>query len=265
MEKFKLNINSDIPTMHVAGSLMWAAMQMDDVALVSPKDADLVLNVDSIHNCGLVRGRKTAYWEIDDYLHLGRNKDYYKVDYLYVTSKNVLPFYPTYAQWLPQAMEPLFHKKWDIFPETYDLVFIGATSGNDAYNFRKEVLERLDNEFNMLWTTCQPQDYAKKLSQGKVLVNVMPVTDNEPFINVRFLESMGIGCLLNNYHSALDDLAVEGRDYLGFKDIDEAINKIKYILSHEEARQRMINSARENVVKNHTWVHRLEEIIKGVN
>lgn len=261
MEKFKLNIASDIPTMHVPGNLIWAALQMDDVALVSANDADLVLNVDSIHNVGLTRGRKTAYYEIDDYLHLGRDKQYYDVDQVYITSKNLLPLYPEGTKWLPQAMEPLFHHKWDIFPESFDLVFIGATDSNKAYSYRKDILTKLSENFNLLWTTCQPQDYAKYLSQGKILVNVMPVTDGEPYVNVRFFESMGIGCLLQNYHPALDDFAVEGRDYIGFKTIDEAVEKVRYMLTHEEARIRMINNAHQNVTENHTWVQRLRQII----
>lgn len=266
MEKFKLNINADIPTLHVAGNLIWAAMQMDDVALVSAGEADLVLNVDSIHNVGLVRGRKTAYYEIDDYLHLARNKEYYDVDLLYIISKNLLPIYPN-ARWLPPAMEPLFHHKWDVFPESYDIAFIGSLGGNEAYNYRKQVVDNLNEKFKMLVTTCQPQDYAKKLSQGKLLFNVLPVTDREPYINVRFVESMGIGCLLQNYHPVLNDLAIEGKHYIGFTSIEEAEEKARFYLTHDDARIKMANLARQHVLENHTWFHRLRQIIsdaKGV-
>ena len=81
MEKFKLGINSDRIDLHVAGSLIVAALQMENVELI-PKprwnETDLLLNIDSIHNTQLYRGKKlTGYWEIDDNLHQGKNDEYY--------------------------------------------------------------------------------------------------------------------------------------------------------------------------------------------
>ena len=154
----KIAIHSDRPDLHNSGSLIIAAMQMPDIEIVSPARAELVINVDSIHNVGLKRGPITAYYEVDDYLHLAKNKEFYDVDLLYITTKSLLPIYPEGARWLPPAMEPTIHLNWPIFEQTYDLVFIGALDGNDAYLFRKEVINALNEKFNMLVTTCQPQD-----------------------------------------------------------------------------------------------------------
>ena len=266
MEKFKLGINSDRIDLHVAGSLIVAALQMENIELI-PKprwnETDLLLNIDSIHNTQLFRGKKlTAYWEIDDNLHQGKNEQYYNVDLLYICSKQRLFQYPKYARYLPVAMEPTIHYRWETIPMDYDIAFLGNLSGNQVYSFRKQVIEAFKERYNCLFGTCQPQDYAKMLSQGKLLFNILPQLENDiPLVNARFMESMGIGCLLNNYNPVLDDFAQEGRDYVGFTTIGEAMNKVDYLLANDEARQIIANNARANVLAHHTWEIRLTQII----
>lgn len=262
---FKLGINADRLDLHVAGSLVIAALHMEGVQLVSKpyfKEADLVLNIDSIHNVGLARGKKTAYWEIDDHCHLGRNTDYYDVDYLYINSKDRLDLYPPKTMWLPQAMEPTIHYTWP-FPKIYEMVFIGSDSGNEIYNYRKEVLDTLEQNFNMYRGKCQPQDYPKELSKGELIINVMPRSEGKPFNNVRFFESMAIGCLLQDYSPELDELAIKNKHYIAFESIDEAVEKGKWYLKSLYHMERIRTEGRIHVLTNHTWEKRLQTIIKN--
>src|SRR3990167_3626419 len=182
MEKFKLGINSDRIDLHVAGSLIVAALQMENVELI-PKprwnETDLLLNIDSIHNTQLYRGKKlTGYWEIDDNLHQGKNDEYYDVDLLYICSKQRLFQYPKYTRYLPVAMEPTIHYRWDNISVDHDIVFMGNLASNQVYSFREQVTTALGERYNCLFGTCQPQDYAKMLSQGKLLLNVLPQLNN---------------------------------------------------------------------------------------
>jgi len=259
----KISIHSDRLDLHVAGSLYVAAMQTEH-ELVKPEKADLVINVDSIHNTGLKRGKKTVYWELDDNLHRGQNKQFYDVDQLYIVSKSRLDLYPEGTKVLPVAAEPTIHYKWP-FDEIYDIVFIGSEN-HAQYTYRKEVLDNLQYHFHMLRGTCEPQNYPKELSKGKILLNVFPkVMGDEPLIVTRFFESMAIGCLLQDYHLSLDEFAVEGRDYIGFYDVQDAIEKARYLLNNPQERIRIANNGRANILKHHTWKHRLEQIIEGVS
>ena len=74
---FKLGINSDRLDLHSPGYLITAALHTTDVELIpQPRwsEADLLLNIDSIHNKGLFKdGKKNAYWEIDDTTHQAKN------------------------------------------------------------------------------------------------------------------------------------------------------------------------------------------------
>ncbi len=257
-----INFHSDRIDMHIAASLYVAATQIPGVHIVPAEEADLVINVDSIHNSGLVRGKKTAYYESDDNLHQGRNLQYYNVDLLYIISKANLPLYPVGTRWLPVAMEPTIHYHWS-FGETHDIVFIGQMDNNECYTYRKRVVETLKPKFDMLTGTCQPQDYPKFLSQAKIRLNIMPrIGDNPPLIITRFYESMGIGFTMNDYHPTIDDLATEGVHYVGFNTPEEAVEKAKYYLSHDNKREEIGQAGKILVLNEHTWKHRLISILE---
>lgn len=255
-----ISIHSDRKDMHVAASLYVAATQIEGLHIVPPDEADLVINVDSIHNTGLVRGKKTAYYELDDNLHQGRNTQYYDVDLLYIVSKANLHLYPHGTRWLPAAMEPTIHYHWS-FVESHDFVFIGQYN-NPSYEFRKQIVEALSKKFDGILTHCQPQDYPKFLSQAKVRLNVNPRTGDEPpLIITRFYESMGIGFTMNDYHATLDDIATEGKHYVGFSTPEDAIEKMQFYLDNEEKRNEIGIEGKRFVLREHTWKHRLMTIL----
>lgn len=250
--------------MHVAASLYVAAMQTEGISLVNAKEADVVINIDSIHNSGMVRGKKTVYWELDDNMHQGRNSEYYDVDLLYIVTKDRLKQYPAHAKWLPVAMEPTIHYPWG-FAKEYDLVFIGSEDPIPEYLYRREVLNTLTMSFVLKRGTCQPQNYPKELSRGKLLVNVMPQKkDQTPLINTRIYESMGIGCLLNDYHPSLDDLFIRDRHYIAYESAQDAVDKARFYLDHQYRRDQVEREGRMHVLNNHTWKHRLFTIMKDI-
>ncbi len=259
-----IHIHSDRADLHVAASLYLAAMQTAGIALTPPDGADIIINIDSIHNTGLLRGKKTIYWELDDNLHQGKNTELYDVDLLYIVSKANLPLYPPKTHWLPVAMEPTIHYDWG-FPKPWDVVFVGKNSGNSCYEYRKKVLDFLNGNVGLLETTCQPQDYPKVLSQGKLLLNVNPQEyGRPPLIITRFFESMGIGCCLQDYHESLDDFAVRNRHYIGFDSPQEAFENVLYYKDHEDERNTIVKNARLHVLSYHTWKHRLLQILHDV-
>ena len=256
-----IHIHSDRPDMHVAASLYVASRQIPGLHLTPADEADLVVNVDSIHNSGMIRGKKTAYYELDDNLHQGRNAQYYDVDLLYIVSKENLSLYPPNTKWLPVAMEPTIHYHWP-FQESHDFVFIGQYN-NPSYEFRKVVIEELSRKFNGILSPCQPQDYPKFLSQAKIRLNVNPCFEGKPpLIITRFYESMGVGFTMNDYHLSLDDLAKEGEHYVGFSTVDDAIEKMDFYLRNEESRKRIGDAGKNLVLSKHTWAHRLRQILE---
>lgn len=258
----KVYIHSDRPDMHVAASLYIAARNLVD--LVPKEHADVVINVDSIHNTGLARGKKTVYWELDDNLHQGKNEQFYDVDRLYIVSRENKHLYPPQTRVLPVAAEPTIHYDWG-FPKEYDIVFIAELDNNPSYDYRRDVWSKVRPFFNVREGKCEPQNYPKELSKGKMLFNVNPVLGmNPPLIITRFFESMAIGCLLQDWHPTLDEFAKKGLHYEGFMGSDNAIDKAKYLLERPILRQEIARQARQLILDKHTWTHRLKKILEDL-
>lgn len=255
-------IHADRLDMHVAGSLYIAATQIAGLHITPPSEAEVVINIDSIHNVGLLRGKRTIYWEIDDNLHKGKNQEYYDVDKLFTVSPSRLSYYPKGTTALPVAAEPTIHYDWG-FDKQYDIVFIAELSSDPSYSLRKQIWGDISSRFNVRDGKCEPQNYPKELSKGKLLFNVNPQVDKEPpLIITRFFESMAIGCLLQNYHETLDEYATRNEHYIPFTTSEDAIERIKFYLTRPELIDRIKNNARRNILERHTWVHRLKTLLK---
>lgn len=260
-----IHFNSDRLDMHVAASMYIAAMQIPGIHITGIEDADAIINIDSIHTVGLKRGKITVYYELDDVQMKGKNTQWYDVDLLYNVSPHMVKYYPPKTKSLPVAMEPTIHYRWPEFAQVYDLVFMGQEREIPEYAYRRQVIPELAKEFRMLRGQCQPQDYCKMLSQAKLKVNVMPQIDGEPLIITRFYESMGVGCLLNDYHEEMDEIAKEGEHYVGFFSLAEAIAKARFYLQRDDLREKIANQAREHVLAHHTWAHRLKTILQDID
>lgn len=259
-----IHLNSDYLHLHTAAFLYMGAMQIPGLHITSLEDADAVINIDSIQKVGLKRGKVTVYYEHDDILHRGKNKQWYDVDLLYITSPHALHHYPPGTKNLLAAMEPSLHFHWDELPDIYELGFIGQERDIPEYSYRRQVIPLLAGNFNMLRGQCQPQDYYKYLSQALMSVNVMPCLEGLPLINMRFYESIGVGCLLNDYHPALDEVAIEGFHYVGFESPEEAIAKARFYVSREDLRLQIAKQGREHMLAHHTWRHRMVQICQDV-
>jgi spore maturation protein CgeB len=63
----------------------------------------------------------------------------------------------------------------------------------------------------------------------------------------------------------LDHLGfIEDQHYLGFESIEEAVSKVKWALSHEDAAKAIALSAHNLVHEQHTYEKRVDEIISRI-
>lgn len=259
----KIHIHSDRKDMHVAASLYIAAGQIAGVHITPPNEADIVINVDSIHNKGLLRGKKTVYWELDDNLHQGKNEKFYDVDLLYIVSRARKHLYPPKTRVLPVAAEPTIHYDWG-FEKEYDVVFIAELENNPSYQLRKQIWDEIKDRFHVRDGKCEPQNYPKELSKGKLLFNVNPqIGEEPPLVITRFFESMAMGCLMQNYSPELDEFAEAGIHYIPFFNGLDAVEQIGFHL-RAPTRDKIAKASRQLILDKHTWAHRLKRIIDDV-
>jgi len=223
------------------------------------EDGDIVFNIDSIHNKGIRIGKRlTIYWEIEDYRLLTSNKEFYeKADILYIGHKKYLPYYPAGTKVMYLACNPDYHKavKTD---KLFDVVFVGGLEYLITYLDRITILHDLQLKgTNMAILYGKKDEYVKLNSMGKMILNILPKTlQGNAQINARVYEAMAMGCLVCNYDPVLDEIITPNIHYITHDKID---------ITTDEQIERIKKTSREYVINNHTWSHRIDQLLGDIN
>jgi hypothetical protein len=220
--------------------------------------ADLIINVEPCDFVISYPGKKSCFWEIDNHIHRADDVDKYaKVDKVFVTQKHFLPLYPKKKTfWLPLAADPDVHKLYPEEPLIYDVGFLG----NDTYERRRDLLDKIGAKYKLLRSTSQPgEDYSRKLSRCKILFNCS--MDND--LNMRVFEAISIGrLLLTDKVEGQAELFKDNQHYVSYSDWQDLDKKIEYYLSHNEERERIAKDGADYVHIVHTYAERLEVILE---
>lgn len=229
-------------------------------------------------NCG------TKIYVVSD-AHLGPEYRYKKAldfDYVFFNQKRFMPEFaetlrtakkgPKSWSFLPHAVEPLAYPSFEIIKK-YDVAFIGHLQDQVNYNgfSRVDMLDRAFKEFpNFYFGTrnmSRPgvnmfEDAARKFCMSKIVLNISIKDD----INMRVFETMATGSfLLTNWLPSLGDLFEDGKHLVTYRTLDEMVEKAKYYLAHDEEREKIAKAGQEEVLKKHTYSHRIEKILKVIN
>lgn len=204
--------------------------------------------------------RPMAYWASDT--HLGydyRLEMAKKSDFAFCAQKQaVFDMKRDGVQnpiWLPHAVEPLAYPKGELVTKKYDLCFVGHVSSMN----RVEALDRIFREFpNFFYGQRLFEEAAKKYSESKIVFNIAMKEDT----NMRCFEALATGSfLLTDWVPYIDELFEDGKHLVLYRDLDEAVDKAKYYLRHEEERQKIAQAGYEHVMANHTIQHRVNVIL----
>lgn len=254
---FKFSYHTDWPERLQTHQMVIDKFIKHGAEIVPANEADVVLNVDSIHNTGFKKGKKlTLYWEVDDYLMLGKNKEYYdNADITYIVSQHYLPFYPAGTKVCQMGADPDFHKE-DKTVEKFDYIFVGSMELLPCYEQRLVVLDRLMRDGHEIFHTYgSKEDYPKNLSRGKIILNILPRHNGYACPNTKVFEAMAVGCLMISHDPVLDYMGEAGKHFLTLdrfgKVSDEEIEAVK-------------KAAREHIVNGNTWEHRVLQMIGDI-
>lgn len=147
----------------------------------------------------------------------------------------------------------------DIYPEVtdkkeYDLGFIGNIMDGDG---RKEWIDLVQSKYNCLISTDTiTRDIAKVYAKCKIVFNPIRIEE----INIRFFEALACGAQLCSYSPSLHMFAEEGKHYLTYKNKDDLFTKIDFLLENPDIAENMAKEARKEVLRRHTYKHRVKEI-----
>lgn len=211
-----------------------------------------------------------AYFASDT--HLG--KDYRfamaaTADYVFFAQKPALEEYKPskknkHVQWLPHGVEPRAFPDNPKSVPKYDVCFVGHLVSGE----RIDVLDAVFREFPNFWygkrlsryvqDTGQQDDCADIFRKTKIVLN--PPTKDD--LNMRHFEASSTGSFqLTAEVPGLFDIFKEGESIITYKDIPDAIEKVRYYLDHEQERQEIARKARDLVLAGHTYQDRIDTML----
>jgi hypothetical protein len=158
---------------------------------------------------------------------------------------------------LPYAYDPTVHFPMEIQKET-DGCLIGL-----HYEQRDRLVNQLRAEgFSVHYSIGEIFDENRILyNKSRVALSWSSLRDTP----ARVFEAVGMGVpLLANRTPDLQSLFVEGRHYLGFDSLSEAVLNFKLLISDLGLRAEMSRNQLE-IAKEHTWDSRVEKILSVCN
>jgi hypothetical protein len=222
---------------------------------------DLYVNVDDGLRYRLPpRLRPCAWWAIDTHLDFAwyRTK---AVDFDFVfaaqrdgaerLSREVCP-----ALWLPLACDPHVHRKHDV-AKRFDVAFVGNPVGPERIELLGILQERFPQSFI---GRCYGDAMAEVYSASRTVFNRSVGND----VNMRVFEALACGSLLVTNDLAdngQDELFCDGRHLALYRTADELPEKISWYLAHAGPRQRIEEAGRSEVLRRHTYRHRMETLL----
>jgi hypothetical protein len=95
-------------------------------------------------------------------------------------------------------------------------------------------------------------------------IDISPVSAS----NMRLFETTGVGaCLLTDWKENLSELFEPGKEVLTYRSVEECVEKVNYILEHEDERDSIAAAGQRRTLREHTFDNRaarIDEIIRSV-
>jgi spore maturation protein CgeB len=108
----------------------------------------------------------------------------------------------------------------------------------------------------------------QKLRDARVVFNNHIDISPASASNMRLFETTGVGtCLITDWKENLPELFEPDTEVLTYRSAEECVEKVEYILSHEEERRSIATAGQARTMREHTFENRaarIDEIIRSV-
>ena len=229
---------------------------------------DLLLWVESVHGYRPEQIPRlecpTACYLIDSHLNLEWHLSWAQhFDWVFVAQRAYVSVFRQAGcrrvRWLPLGCDPAVHGKARV-PKRHAIGFVGSLTVQNAR--RKRLLARLEHRFEVHIERSFLRDMARTLSASRIVFNEAIKRD----LNMRVFEALASGSMLLTDRaegSGLDEL-FEDRRHLVIYDETDLETLADYYLSHDTEREAIASAGREEVLRRHTYDHRVATLVETV-
>lgn len=210
----------------------------------------------------------SIYWTSD--IHVGSSYEQYKrqvSNYNFVTcclpqGIQKLSKYAKKVYYISCGCDLEVHRKIDL-PKVYDIGYVGTDGGVPRKFILQELKERYPKSFI---GTAPYTQMAEIYSQSKIGFNYPIQMEG---LTMRSFEIPACGTIqfmpkLPSYW--FEQLGFYDRkNIVIYQDFNDLITLINYYLTHEDKREQIAQAGYEHVRKNHTYTHKVKEIIQLVH
>lgn len=230
-----------------------------------PEAFDLYLNIDDGLHYSIPTGlHPSAWWAIDTHLDFewcaSKSRDF---DYVFCAQRDGATKLRERgierATWLPLACDPEIHVKVRT-PKKYDVCFVG----NLFPGLRSELVGLIQKHFDRVFVgQLYFEQMAQMYSASRIVFNQSITND----INMRVFEAIASGSLLLTNEldeNGQDELLRDGVHLATYHSAEDMLEKIRYFLKHPRIRERIARVGSEEVLKKHTYGHRMQQVLEIV-
>lgn len=227
--------------------------------------------------------KPSAFWHSDT--HLGydwRLEKAKRTDFNFVCQKRALEDFTRdgipNVIWMPHAAEPSAYPtfaelenskqklEWTEFSpdnqppiamlkKQYDLGFVGHINSEN----RIEALDKMFKAFPKFFFGQRTFEAAAEIYHDSKIVFNISIEDD---INMRVFEALcSKSFLLTNWIPTLGELFEDGKHLVMYRTIDEAIEKARYYLEHEDERNEIAEAGFREVRAKHLFRHRAKQVL----
>jgi GT2 family glycosyltransferase/tetratricopeptide (TPR) repeat protein len=222
------------------------------------------LNIDDWFQYRLPRSlRPSAWWAIDTHMdidwYVAKAPDF---DMVFTAQRNavgrLIDRGAKKVVWLPLACDPEVHRHHEVAIE-HDICFVG----NVYPGPRQDMLAFVQNRYRNVFVGRRFfADMARTYSASRIVLN-RSIRDD---LNMRVFEALACkSFLLTNElpeESGQGELFGDGVHLATYRDLDELRDKLDFYLKREDLRERIARIGQTEVLKNHTYRHRMQRIIQ---
>ncbi len=202
----------------------------------------------------------TAAILVDTHLHLDRHLIYAgKFDHLFVAQRAYIPEFHkrgfTNVHWLPLGCDPEIHGAPSI-DKRHDVGFVGSLTDRRRVELLLRIAEKVEVSVKRLFL----KEMTAHFAASRLVFNNAIKND----LNMRVFEGLCSGStLFTDDADGLRDFFDDGRHLIVYEDADApALARWWADPKRESERERIARAGRERVLKEHTYTHRMAQMMK---